>query len=104
MASQSYAQKMNNSKVMISGLKQNVERLAKRGLGSDFTTNYENIHNEAQSLDNEQEKLKAELKTKSEILNQKIKELDALYSESKKIVKIEMDSSSWKEFGIQDKR
>ena len=37
------------------------------------------------------------------MLNQKIKELDALHSESKKIVKIEMDKSTWKEFGIQDK-
>ena len=37
------------------------------------------------------------------MLNQKIKELDALHAESKKIVKIEMDKSTWKEFGIQDK-
>jgi hypothetical protein len=77
--------------------------LDKRGLGADFTANYETIHKEAQTLDNEQERLKAEQATKTKMLNQKIKELDALYAESKKIVKIEMDKSTWKEFGIQDK-
>ena len=103
MYSRSFAQKMNDSKVMISALKQNVEKLAKRGLGADFTSNFENVYNESQTMDNEQEKLKAEQKTKTEMLNQKIKELEALYAESKKIVKIEMDKSTWKEFGIQYK-
>jgi hypothetical protein len=103
MATKSFAQKINDSKVMISGLKSNVDRLDKRGLGADFTSNYETIHKEAQTLDNEQERLKAEQATKTKMLNQKIKELDALHAESKKIVKIEMDKSTWKEFGIQDK-
>jgi hypothetical protein len=104
MATKSFAQKINDSKVMISGLKSNVDRLDKRGLGADFTSNYETIHKEAQTLDNEQERLKAEQATKTKMLNQKIKELDDLHAESKKIVKIEMDKSTWKEFGIQDKK
>ena len=34
MASKSFAQTMNNAKLMLAGLKQNPERLAKRGLDS----------------------------------------------------------------------
>ena len=104
MATLSFAEKMNNSKLMIAGIKQNQERLARRGLDTDFTTKYETMFSEVQALDNEQETLKAELKTKTDELNQKINDLDALYSEAKKTVKIEMDSTSWKEFGVQDKK
>lgn len=104
MASQSFAEKMNKSKLMLSGLKQNPEPMAKRGLDSEFVTNYEATFNEAQTLDNEQEKLKAEQKSKTDVLQQRLTELGGLYSEAKKIVKIEMPSTTWKEFGIDDKR
>ena len=100
----SFAEKMNNSKLMIAGIKQNQERLARRGLNTDFTSKYESVYSQVQMLDNEQESLKAELKTKTDALAQKINELDALYSEAKKTVKIEMETTSWKEFGVQDKK
>ena len=100
----SFAEKMNNSKLMIAGIKQNQERLARRGLNTDFTSKYESVYSQVQMLDNEQESLKAELKTKTDVLAQKITELDALYSEAKKTVKIEMETTSWKEFGVQDKK
>ena len=89
---------------MLAGLKQNPERLAKRGLDSDFLSKYETTFGDAQTLDNEQEKLKAEQKSKTQVLLQRLKDLSALHSEAKKIVKIEMPNSTWKEFGIGDKR
>jgi phage shock protein A len=104
MSKNSFADKMNDSKLMLDAVKQNAERLARRGLDADFVTNYEGFFNESQTLNTEQEKMKADLKTKTEELQQKTHDLDALYSEAKKIVKIEMENSTWKEFGINDKR
>ena len=104
MASKSFAQTMNNAKLMLAGLKQNPERLAKRGLHSDFVAKYETAFDEAQTLDNEQEKLKAEQKSKTDALKQRLTDLGALHSEARKIVKIEMPNATWKEFGIGDKR
>ena len=104
MARQSFAEKMNDSKLMISGVKQQSDRLSRRGLDANFVKKYERIFGDVQKLDNEQERLKATLKKKTEALRQKAKEMKALYSEAKKIVKIEMANSAWREFGIQDKR
>ena len=104
MPKNSFAEKMNNAKLMLDAVKQNAERLTKRGLDVDFVTRYEGVYNETQAQNTEQEKVKTELKTATEALKQKSHELDALYSEAKKIVKIEMENSTWKEFGIGDKR
>ena len=49
---------MNDSKVMLAGLKQNPEQLAWRGPDADFVTKFETTFTEVQTLDNEQEKLK----------------------------------------------
>ena len=51
-----------------------------------------------------QEKLKADLKSKTAELEAKMKEIDAKMSEAKKIVKMDIPQSQWKEFGIYDKR
>ncbi len=104
MASKSFAEKMNEVKLMLAGIKQYPERLARRGLDAEFISRFEKSFQEVQTLDNEQEKLKAELKSKSAALTEKSTGLDALYIEAKKMVKVEIESTAWKEFGIQDKR
>ena len=104
MSRQSFAEKMNNAKLMLVAVKQNSERLGRRGLDEAFVTNFEQVYSNTQTLDSDQEKLKAELKTKTEALQTKVSDLEALYSEAKKILKIEMEKSLWIEFGIGDKR
>jgi len=52
----------------------------------------------------EQEKLKADLKSKTESLNALLDSLAGKYSEARKLVKLEIPQSQWKEFGINDKR
>ena len=103
MPKTSYAETMNSVKVMLAGLKANAERVAKRGLDTDFVTNLESAYASAQVLDNEQESLKAELKKKTDQLNNEIANLKKLLAEARKIVKIEMEQSSWMEFGIAAK-
>ncbi len=100
----SYAEIINNAKVMLSGLKLNTERVGKRGITGDFITKLESIQKLSMDLDNEQEDLKAKLKTKTSELDNKIEELEKMMSEAKKVIKLEMEKESWKTFGIQDSK
>lgn len=89
---------------MLAGLKANTDKLSKWGIDSQFITEFEQVYNEAVTLDNEQEALKARLKEKTADLDQKLDVLDKLGSNSKKIVKMQTPKESWKEYGIEDKR
>ena len=100
----SYAEIINFAKVMLSGLKANTDRVGKRGISSDFITKFESIQKNAMDLDNEQEDMKAKLKSKTSELEGKMEELNKMMSEAKKVVKLEMEQSSWKSFGIEDKK
>ncbi|MGE5581026.1 MAG: hypothetical protein ACM3X9_00645 [Bacillota bacterium] len=98
----SYADDIAATKVMLSGLKANTDKLSKWGMDSEHLTNFEGIYNEVLNLDNEQEALKSRLKEKTALLNEKVAVMNKLYSNSKKVVKIQMPKESWKEFGIDD--
>jgi hypothetical protein len=98
----SYAETINSAKVMLSGLKSNADRVSKRGAGADFVTKFESAFAASQTLDSEQEDLKAKLKTKTAALDAKVGELEKLMSEARKVVKLEMEKESWKSFGIAD--
>jgi hypothetical protein len=100
----SYAEIINSSKVMLSGLKLNTERIRKRGITGEFITNLEATQKSVMDLDNEQEDLKAKLKTKTTELDTLIKALNKMLSEARKVVKLEMEQPAWKSFGIEDKR
>ncbi len=104
MSKQSYSEVINSAKVMLSGLKSNTERVGKRGLDTAFITKLEEAMTKAQTLDNEQEALKAELKTKTVKLDEEMGAIEKLMSESKKVIKLEMPQETWQAFGISDKR
>ena len=104
MSKRSYAEVINDVKLMISGLKSNTDRVSKRGLDKDFISKLESIMVKSQTLDNEQEDLKAKLKTKTSELDNEMMELEKLMSESKKVVKLEMPQETWQAFGISDKK
>jgi hypothetical protein len=101
--SNSYAEKINDTKVMLAGLTANIERLGKRGISADFIAKLQGMYDEAKTIDNEQESMKARLKEKSDALHQKMDEVETVYREAKKVVKLEMPKESWKEFGIADR-
>lgn len=56
------------------------------------------------TFDNEQEDMKARLKTKTAELDSKMADIDKMMSEAKKAVKLETEKEAWKSFGIQDAR
>jgi len=100
---QSFAEKLNKSKLMLAGLQANTEEVARRGLDAEFITNLGTTIGSNETLNSEQETLKASLKTKTANLTAKTDELKTMMSEAKKVVKLAFDQSRWLEFGISDK-
>ena len=100
----SYPNQISDAQVMLAGIKINQKTLEKRSINAEFTDNLEKILNDCIGLNNEQEELKARLKTKTEELNKQMEELKARKSEARKIIKLDMPQATWKEFGILDKR
>ena len=68
-----YAEIINLASVMSSGIKADAERVQKKEIGKEFAPKLETLVNEAKTINNEQETLKAKLKTKTDELNTKWK-------------------------------
>lgn len=100
----SYAETVSAAQVMATALKANSEVLSRRGLDADFVTALETDRNNAITYNDEQEKLKADLKQKTEALEAKIASINAKLSEARKIVKITIPKAQWIEFGMDDKK
>lgn len=88
--SNSYAEQINDSKVMLAGLNAQIERLRKRSIDDEFITGLEEIYDEVRTVGNEQEAMKARQKEISALLREKMKELRKRHNLAKKIVKMEM--------------
>lgn len=103
MAKKTYSENITSAKVMIDGLKANASKLP-AGIDSAFVEKLETTKNKAETLNSEQEKLKADLRTKTEALETELKNLQNQYAEAKKRIKLDVAQSQWKEFGIDDKK
>ena len=102
--SKSYAVQISNAQVMSAGLKANLEALKKRGLSDEFIVTLDKTLTGAIEKNNEQEKLKADLKTATAALEALLTELSKTMSEATKVVKLDIPKEQWKEFGIVAKR
>lgn len=103
MAKKSYSENITSARVMIDGLKAHAAKLP-AGIDSAFIDKLEATKNKAEVLNSEQEKLKADLKTKTEALEAELQSLQTQYAEAKKRVKLDIAQSQWREFGIEDKK
>lgn len=103
MAKKSYSESISQTKVMIDGLTSNTANLPK-GMDVAFVTSLTDSRAKVVMLNSEQEKLKADLKTKTAELDAEVANMMKLYSEAKKRVKMDYPQEQWKEFGISDKR
>jgi hypothetical protein len=100
----SYAESIKDAEVMSAGLLNNATQAETRGLNAEFTGRLKSTLSSSITLNNEQEKLKADLKMKTAELDAMMKSLNAQVTEARKIVKIEFPQAQWKEFGILSKR
>jgi nicotinamide mononucleotide adenylyltransferase len=104
MATKTYAQSISDATVLVKGIRDNQEVLGKRQVDIIFADSMQADIDEAVTLNNEQESLKAKLKAKTEQLDAVMTTLAKKTGEARKIIKIDIPQSSWREFGINDKR
>jgi hypothetical protein len=103
--SMSFSDLLTNSKVMSDNIKLNADKIGRYGLDLPaFTTEMDADILQANSLNQEQERLKSLLKTKTEELNAVSNKLTQEYSLSKKTVKMAEPQANWVAYGITDKR
>lgn len=102
--SKSIASNIQDAEMMLVGLKANTTEVEKRGVDSAFIAKLEEEVKTLKTKNAEQEKLKADLKTKTEEVNTSESKVSKTMSEAKKVVKLAIPQSQWKEFGINDKR
>ena len=104
MGRKSYSKTITDTQVMVNGIKDNQEILSKRQIDDKFAENLQEDINTCIALNNEQETLKAKLKAKTEELSKTMATMNKKSSEARKIIKLDMPQSTWREFGIEDKR
>lgn len=99
----SYAEKIIETKIMIDGLKEFKDSLP-LGVKESTANDLETLRQKIEQLNSEQESLKVELKKKTEAIGKKFEELDKIYSDTRKRIKLDVEKSLWRKFGIEDKR
>lgn len=103
MAKKSYAESISQTKVMVDGMTGNLSNLP-QNLDEAFVKKLSEINVKAVALNSEQEKLKADLKTKTSELETLLVDMGKQYDFAKKRIKLDFPQEQWKEFGIADKR
>ena len=90
---------------MSSNMKLNVEKISRYGIELPaFTNEMDADLLQADVLNNEQERLKSELKAKTEELNALMLKLEKNYAHGKKVVKLAEPQANWVAYGITDKK
>lgn len=104
MADKIFSERINEAQVMYAGMENNETEAENRGWTAEKNKNLQDIRSKAIKLNDQQEKLKAELKIKTAELKASMKALKASMIEAKKVVKLGFPQEQWKEFGVTDKR
>lgn len=91
--------------IMADNLLLNTEKVGKYGLDLPaFAEKMKADTEQAAQLNKEQERLKSELKAKTDELNEVQSKLTKDYALAKKIVKLAEPQVNWKSYGMDDKR
>lgn len=102
MAALTYSKQITGVKLMVDGLRNHLGEVTK--IDADFIDKLEALRTEVETLNSEQEKLKADLKAKTKALDNKMKELTEAHSFARTRVKVDIPRENWKEFGISASR
>lgn len=104
MGNQSLGETLAGSSLLVAGLKANIDKLKRRGLDEAFVGSIEDLNKSIGNLNAEQEALKSRLKEKTAQVDEAVASLKGKTSEAKKVIKLEIPQSGWKEFGFSDVR
>ena len=101
----SFSELKTKATVLSSNMKLNVEKISRYGIELPaFTNEMDADLLQADVLNNEQERLKSELKAKTEELNALMLKLEKNYAQGKKVVKLAEPQANWVAYGITDKK
>jgi hypothetical protein len=97
---------MASVRQMLVGLEANAETVATRGATAEFTQNGKSLLTSIETLEGEQETLKAALKAKTAALEISLAQLKTWNSEASSAVKLTYRDTQekWVEFGIKAKK
>ena len=103
--SMSFSDLLTNSTVMSDNIKLNAEKIGHYGLDlPSFSDQMDSNISHADALNKEQERLKSELKAKTEELNVLTEKMAQAYALAKKTVKLAEPQVNWMAYGITDKK
>jgi LPS O-antigen subunit length determinant protein (WzzB/FepE family) len=102
MATQPRTQAANISaaQAMVGALKANPSALQHRGMTDAFINNFDMALNNAVGKNNEQERLKADLKNATAELDSHMKQVSQAMSEATKLVKLSLPQNEWVHYGV----
>ncbi|HEX2955064.1 MAG TPA: hypothetical protein VHR47_13925 [Bacillota bacterium] len=98
--SNAFSERIVSNKVMIANIKANQERLTPWGISAEYVAKMETLYTEIQSMDNQHEALKAQLKTMTADLDGKMEELETMFRNAKKVIKIQEPKEAWVGYGF----
>ncbi|MCE5346734.1 MAG: hypothetical protein LLG13_10670 [Bacteroidales bacterium] len=99
-----YSDYVAKAQLLSAKMKKNVAQLKNKGIDEQFISKLESDNGLAATYNEEIDKLKADIKTKTRQANIKLNEVKRQVKEAKKIIKSDFDKKSWPEFGISDKK
>jgi phage-related minor tail protein len=95
---------MTNGTIMSTNIKLNAEKLSRYLDLPAFTTEMDADLQQVDALNKEQERLKSELKTKTDALYTVLSKIEKNYAFAKKTVKMTEPQTNWVAYGIADKK
>jgi len=100
MRNKSHSKRIENAQIMLSGITDNKENLANRGINDQYIEEFKTLAETCVNQNSRQEKIKAELKDLTQELKDNMDKLDAEVQFCKRCVKINMPKTLWKAFGF----
>jgi hypothetical protein len=96
------ASQINKARLMAEGIRANLARLQPRGVTAEHVTRGTELAARVERVDQEQEALKSQLQAKTAEVNAARVELQAWYSESRTLVRLEFgkDQAALTQFGL----
>ncbi|HRQ40797.1 MAG TPA: hypothetical protein PLD25_23025 [Chloroflexota bacterium] len=104
MATKSFSQHVSDFRTMASGITTRLASLSGVGIVAADATAMNTFADELDALNSQQEELKAQLKAKTDELNDKMKLAKAKNSDLTKRVKIAVPQEEWVAFGVTAKK
>ena len=99
-----FSDKMNDTKLLVLGMQQNIEQLGDIGITAEKVSALEELQKKVAELNSKQESLKKQLKECTAELTEASKDLSTKQSDFRKRIKIIIPQENWKDFGIDSKK